>query len=89
MTAPNLDALTQEELRAFWLRYRRATTKAAAVLLGEHSHRARNAVHTLAAYAMAKSCAMGLRLEGKIANATVYEQHCELYYAELPEDFRW
>lgn len=69
-----LEHASADECRAFWGANRRKRGKA---------------LQTLAAYAMASCCAKGLRLEGEIARAMVYEQHCEIYYRSLPEDARW
>lgn len=43
----------------------------------------------LACYAIASACAKSLRLEGRIGQAQIYEQHCEGHYRALPEACRW
>lgn len=80
----NLDAMEQKALRKFWLKHRWGNKKSQDEL-GVNG----NAVCTLAAYAMAKNCAIELRRKGEIERAQVYERHCEIYYSELPEEARW
>lgn len=88
-TIPNFDCMSAEELLNFWSKYNRATRKDAAELIGDKRKGYLGITSTLVSYAMAKNCAMKLRLEGEIQRATVYEQHCEIYYQTLPEDLRW
>lgn len=88
MELPNFDAMTQEELRGFWGKWHVTTKKKAIVVTGERKD-ARQVMMTLACYALNKSCAIGLRLEGKIEQAQTYEQACEIHYEKLPEDVRW
>ena len=85
---PNFDAMTQEELRAFWSKWHITTKKKASLVVGDRPD-ARNIVEILACYAINKSCAVGLRLEGKIEQAMKYEADCELWYERLPDDVRW
>lgn len=85
---PNFDAMTQEELRTFWSKWHVTTKKMAATLVGNRPD-ARNIVEILACYALNKSCAVYLRLEGEIARAEKYEQDCQLAYERLPADVRW
>lgn len=80
----NLDAMDQTELRKFWLKHRWGDKKSQ-LELGLTG----NTICTLAAYAMAKNCAIELRLKGEIERAQVYERHCEIYYEELPEKAKW
>ena len=88
---PNLDAMPRSELLEFWQHYRQAHdhTDRARYLTGLEWVAAVSAAETLAAYALAKACAMRLRLEGKIPEAQSYEQHCDCYYSELPKQLRW
>jgi len=88
MDTPNFDAMTQEELRDFWVKWHVTTKKKAVVVTGERKD-AKNIMEVLANYAINKSCDMGLRLEGKINAAMTYELACELAYGRLPEDVRW
>jgi len=85
---PNLDAMTEGELSAFWSKYHRASKKAAVALVGDRPHSVGVAA-TLAAYALDKSCAMKLRKEGDIKGAMVYEESMDLRYKTLPVDIRW
>jgi hypothetical protein len=88
METPNFDAMTQEELRDFWGKWHVTTRKRAVVVTGDRKD-ARQIMETLACYAINKSCAVGLRLEGEIERAMTYEHACELTYGRLPEDVRW
>ena len=88
-TVPNFDALTERELIAFWGRYHRASRKDAEALVGDRRKGFTTIAATLACYAIDKACAVGLRKEGKIAQAMTYEQGCDLAYDRLPEDLRW
>lgn len=86
----NFDAMDQAELMAFWSKYHIPTREQAVALVGtEGVPDPVDTVETMAAYACAKSCAIKLRLEGEIARALVYEQHCDIYYDQLPEAVRW
>jgi hypothetical protein len=88
MDLPNLDAMTQDELRTFWSKWHVTTKKEVVRFLGERED-ACKVMETLACYAINKSCAIGLRLEGQIEHALTYEQACEIQYEKLPEDVRW
>lgn len=88
METPNFDSMTQEELRDFWGKWHVTTKKKAVAFTGDRAD-ARQIMETLACYAINKSCAVGLRLEGKIQQALAYEQACDLQYEKLPEDVRW
>lgn len=85
---PNFDAMNEKELSSFWDKYHRASRKDAAALVGDRP-RCVNIAATLAAYALDRGCAMGLRLEGEIARAMTYEESMELRYKSLPVDIRW
>lgn len=88
METPNFDAMTQDDLRNYWAKWHVTTRKKAIEVTGVRKD-ARQIMETLACYAINKSCAMGLRLEGKIEQALSYEQACDLQYEQLPEDVRW
>jgi hypothetical protein len=88
MELTNLEAMTQDELRAFWSKWHVTTKEEAGLFLGDRKD-ARKVMESLACYAINKSCAIGLRLEGKIESALTYEQACEIQYEKLPEDVRW
>jgi len=88
MEIPNFDAMNQEELRAFWSKWHVTTNRKAVEFLGARVD-ARTTMETLANYAINKSTAMGLRIEGRISEAMRYEEHCELAYDRLPADVRW
>jgi len=88
MDIPNFDAMTPDELRAFWSKWHVTTKRNAVEFTGDRVD-ARQIMETLACYAINKSCAMRLRLEGRIATASGYEADCELAYNRLPVDVRW
>jgi hypothetical protein len=87
-TVPNLDAMPESELMAFWSRYHRPTRKDAAALVGKRKGYI-GLAQTLANYAVNKATAMTCRLRGDINAAQVYEHACDLCYDRLPEDLRW
>jgi hypothetical protein len=82
----NLDGMAPSELRKFWQRYHRPTRKDVEALVGAHHA---DSVTTLAAYALAKAIAMDARAAGQLGTATVYEQHCDVYFKTLPAELRW
>ena len=88
---PNLDAMPESELRAFWGKYHVASKKVAAELVGEEMlpKAAKTAAAILANYAINKACAVSLRLEGEISRAQAYEHACDLHYERIPSDLRW
>jgi hypothetical protein len=86
---PNFDSMNKEELVEFWVKYNRPTRKECIELIGDNRKGYTSIVSSLAAYAINKSCAMGLREEGKIEGAQFYEQICDDIYDEIPEDLRW
>ena len=86
---PNLDAMTESDLMAFWSRYHRATRKDAADLIGDKRRGYIALAWLLAAYACDKACAMSLREKGEIARAMTYEHACDLRYERIPTDLRW
>lgn len=88
MDIPNFDAMTQDDLRTFWSKWHGTTEKKAVELTGERKD-ARQITETLACYAINKSCAIGLRLDGKINQALGYESDCQRIYELLPADVRW
>lgn len=88
MMIPNFDAMSQQELRDFWGKWHVTSKKKAVEFLGDRKD-ARKVMETLACYAINKSCAVGLRLEGSIERALTYERACEIQYEQLPVDVRW
>ena len=88
METPNFDAMNQEDLRNFWAKWHVTTKKKAIEFTGERKD-AKKIMETLANYAINKSCAIGLRLDGDINGATIYEHSCQLCYDRLPTDVRW
>jgi hypothetical protein len=86
---PNFDAMSKDELMAFWKRYHRPTRKDAEALIGDRRKGFTTLCGALAAYACDKAVAMMCRARGDIAAALVYEEHLDIRYAELPEDIKW
>lgn len=86
---PNLDAMSIEELRAFWKQHHKSTKAKATVFLGVARPDGKKVIETLANYALNKMVAMQARLEGNIKTAMVYEEHAQLSYERLPKDCRW
>lgn len=88
-TIPNFDAMTEEDLMAFWKRYTRPTRKDAEALIGDRRKGFTKIAATLANYACNKAVAMRCRKDGNIRSALIYEQHADLSYERLPADLRW
>ena len=88
MKTPNFDAMTVDELLEFWAKWHVTTKKKAVVFTGERKD-AKKIMENLANYAINKSCAVKLRLEGDINAAIIYEHSCQLCYDRLPADVRW
>ena len=88
MKTLNFDAMTVDELLEFWKTWHVTTKKKAVVFTGERKD-AKKIMETLANYAINKSCAVRLRLEGDIVGASNYEHSCQLCYDSLPADVRW
>ncbi len=88
-TVPNLDAMTADDLMAFWKRYARPSRKDAEALIGDRRKGFTTISGKLAGYASNKATAMTCRLRGDINAALVYEGICETIYEGLPEDVRW
>lgn len=86
---PNLDCMGESELMEFWAKYNRAGRNDTVALLGGGGKGSKKAVKELAAYAINKSVAMGLRSQGKIGTALQYEAICEACFARLPRELRW
>ena len=86
---PNLDAMNDADLMAFWMRYQnRQTRKDAAALVGRRPRYTIIAAD-LGAYAANKATAITCRLRGDIQAALVYERICDIIYSDLPSDCRW
>lgn len=81
--APNLDAMTHDELMAFWLKHQGGRAN---LFTGRGS---RTQTGNLACYASNKAVAMGCRLRGDISTALMYEGICDRIYDRLPEFARW
>lgn len=88
-TVPNLDCMPEDDLRAFWSKYHRASRKDAEALVGDRRKGFTTVAAALANYAINKAVAMGCREKGDIKGAEIYEHSCNLCYRRIPEDLRW
>lgn len=88
-TVPNLDAMSSEDLMAFWKRYARPSRKDAEALVGDRRRGFTTISGSLAGYASNKATAITCRLRGDVNAALVYERICEVIYEKLPSDLRW
>jgi hypothetical protein len=86
---PNLDAMSADDLMAFWARYNRSSRTDAAELIGDRRKGFTNIAAALANYACNKAVAMQCRERGDIQAAEIYEYNTDLSYNRLPEDLRW
>ena len=87
---PNLDAMTEDALMKFWLRYQNNQTRDdAAALIGDRRSGYTNIAARLGAYAANKATAMASRKRGDIQAALVYERIADDIYNRLPEDLKW
>lgn len=84
---PNLDAMSVEDLWAFWSKHQRG--RAYLALFPEGGKGTRKATGLLAAYACNKAVAMKCRLDGAIDRALVYEKICEDIYDRLGKEAQW
>lgn len=89
MNVPNLDAMPEDELMAFWSRYARPSRKDAEELIGDRRKGFTTLSGRLAGYASNKATAITCRLRGDIQAAQVYEGICDAIYERIPEDLRW
>ena len=89
MTVPNLDAMPEADLWAFWKRYARPSRKDAEELIGDRRNGFTVLSGRLAGYASNKATAMSCRVRGDIAAAMTYEGICDGIYERIPEDLRW
>ena len=92
VSAPNLDAMSHDELAHFHRRYRLAGARKSADLLelGHDTPPGYVAVaRSLASYASQKRAAMRCRLNGNIGSALILEAMCEARYDALPDYARW
>lgn len=86
---PNLDAMSADDLWAFWQRYARPSRKDAAALIGDRRRGYTTLCGALAGYASNKATAMRCRESGDITAAQCYEAIADRIYSELPDDLRW
>lgn len=83
---PNLDAMSRDDLMTFWSLHQRGRNRR---MLGISGRDSMNIAGTLANYASNKAAAMICRLDGRIADALVYEHICDGLYGMLPENCKW
>ena len=84
---PNLDAMSQNELSDFWNLHGSGTRFI--IIFPKGGAGTKKAANDLANYAMNKSTAMRMRLEGRIQDAEKYERICQRVYNSLPTWARW
>ena len=85
----NFDAMSEDDLMGFWLKYSRTSRAQAAELIGDRRKGFTVVAKQLANYASNKATAMACRVRGDIRAALVYEQICDSIYNHLPKDVRW
>lgn len=84
---PNLDALSADELMAFWMRYQ--SGRQYRELFPVQVPGRKRATADLANYASNKATAIGCRLRGDISTALMYEDIADRIYAGLPTWSKW
>jgi hypothetical protein len=84
---PNLDAMSIEELMAFWFEHQHGRNSKE--LFPDGGKGTRTATNDLSCYASNIATAKRCRLNGDIPTALMYEGICERIYSRLPEDARW
>lgn len=85
---PNFDAMSADDLWAFWQLTLLATRADAAAVVGKfpgYTKVYRNLGH----YAANKATAMRARVRGDIISAQMYESICDRIYERLPTHVRW
>ncbi|MGW8177783.1 MAG: hypothetical protein ACWGQW_03200 [bacterium] len=87
----NLDGFTidPDKLMDVWAAIHFHPVICARILFPDRPKRYVSVTQDLGNYACNKSCAMGLRLDGKINNAFAYKHACEIIYKNLPDWARW
>jgi hypothetical protein len=86
----NLDAMTPEDLWAFWGTFKKGAKRSnCATLIGDKRKGYTTLANDLACYASNKATAIKCRLDGCIDSALIYESICERIYNNLPIDLRW
>lgn len=89
MNVPNFDAMTIDELRAFWREFDSNRTTTARKIFPYGNKGYVRAVKDMANYAINKLTAMKCRQRGDIVNAQAYEDVCDKIYEGLPEYAKW
>jgi len=84
---PNLDAMTPDDLMAFWMAHQQGHNSREIFPNGGVATRFSTAL--LANYASNKAVAMSCRAKGDIQTALAYESICERIYNRLPSFARW
>lgn len=86
----HLDGMSQDELMAFWKRYRKgAKLEDCRALIGDSRKGYTRIANDLANYASNKATAIQCRLNGLLRTALSYEAICDRIYDGLPKDVRW
>jgi hypothetical protein len=84
---PNLDAMTREELMAFWVKHQNG--RKYLDLFPDGGKGTKRATADLANYASNTATAMRCRAAGAIEGALIYERIADRIYSGLPEFARW
>lgn len=85
--APNLDAMTSDDLMTFWAKHQRG--RRYLDLFCEGGRGTKIATADLANYASNKSIAMQCRVRGDIPSALMYEDIADRIYNNLSAFARW
>ena len=81
---PNLDAMHETDLKAFYVAALYSTSKKALELFPDKPAGFTRETKNLGHYACNKATAMSCRISGKIPEAQEYERICERIYDRLP-----
>lgn len=86
-TVPNIDAMDYDEMVRFWIRHANGANYRELFPAGGKG--TKTATAGLSGYAMNKSSAHQMRLQGRIADALKYEEDAERIYQGLPNWAQW
>lgn len=84
---PNIDAMEYDDLTTFWIRHANGANYRELFPAGGKG--TKTATAGLSGYAMNKSSAHQMRLQGRIADALKYEEDAERIYQGLPNWAQW
>jgi hypothetical protein len=84
---PNLDAMSPDDLMAFWLKHQQG--RRSRELFPDGGPQTRTTTNALACYACNKATAMQCRTRGTIGAALLYERIADGIYDGLPAWAKW